>query len=79
MFSLCQNYGCGESSIDTHTHEPQHSLGSAQVLTNTHIRRCHLFLSITVKNQTLIHLLVLFLATNAVLLCTHTNMSIKFW
>lgn len=39
----------------THTHTGQNTIWdiSAQVLTNTHISRCRLFLSVTVKNQTL--------------------------
>lgn len=60
-FPLCQHYDCGESRshIRTHTHTctdtGPNTIGdtSAQVLTNTHISRCHLFLSVTVKNQTL--------------------------
>lgn len=60
-FSWCQNYGRGELSSHAHsnTHAPKHTGQntiwdiSAQVLTNTHISRCRLFLSVTVKNQTL--------------------------
>lgn len=39
----------------THMHTGQNTIWdiSAQVLTNTHISRCRLFLSVTVKNQTL--------------------------
>lgn len=39
----------------THKHTGQNTIWdiSAQVLTNTHISRCRLFLSVTVKNQTL--------------------------
>lgn len=57
MYSLCQNYGRGESNSHTHTraHTGPNAIWdiSVQVLTNTHIHRCHLFLSVTVKNQTL--------------------------
>lgn len=42
-----------ENWADTHTSQNTIWDISAQVLTNTHISRCLLFLSVTVKNQTL--------------------------